>query len=276
MDYKLLKNYRGFADPSVRFQDTKGPSQHGSTLLDTHLDPKEMSFDIMIMGTDLTDLQAKNAALITALNPLNGAGYLFFTYENGIQYYRKCINSGGPALDLANATQTRVKATINLMAHDPFWMGSTETISLQPQTTSWIPWMGYTDASAGLWVISGTGSTVPVTNNGDHSIPVKLIIYGGTGSITDCRITNNETGEYIEISGLIDTGESFEINTDENVLSAIKTDAAGTESNGYPHLAVTSKFWYLIPGTNSISISASNAVAGSYVTLTKTEKYVGR
>lgn len=266
--YRLLKQFSGFADLDAQHQTARGCWQNGSTLLGTRVNEKEMSFDILIMGTSLTDIDTKRAALIAALSPLNGAGTLYYQYEDGSQYYRTCINNGGPVFDFVRGCSTNLPATIRLIAHDPMWMGTTTIIPLTPTATSWIPWF------AGNWVISGTSDQTPIVNNSDHSIPVKIAIYGGTGSITDCRITNDETGEYVEVSGIIAAGDSFEIDTGTNVVNAV--DYLGTKTNGFYRLNILSTFWMLLAGSNTITVSASAATAGSYVTIEKTERYVGR
>jgi hypothetical protein len=266
--YRLLKNFTGFGDVEPEHQSTRGNWQNGSTLLDTHLNEKEMNFDIHILGTSQSDIDTKRAALITALSPLNGAGTLYYTYENGTQYYRTCINNGGPVFNFAVGSPTHLPTTVKLIAHDPIWKGTTVITPLTPTATSWIPWF------AGAWVISGTADSSAIVNGSDHSIPVKITIYGGTGSITDCRIINDETGEYLEVSGIIAAGDSFEIDTGTNEVNSV--DYTGAKTNGYYRLNILSTFWKLLAGSNTITVTASASTLGSYVTIEKTEGYVGR
>lgn len=257
-------------DPEVRFQVSQGPAQNGATLLDQKLDPKVMSFDVMVIADDLESLQTKLAALSAALNPLRGEGHLFLTYEDGTTYWRKCINSGGPVPDPAVRSMTHQKVTIVLTAHDPLWQGTATLTPLITTTTSWIPWF------AGDWEIGSYGGSVEITNSGDQDMPFKLVVYGGTGSITNPKITCDDTSEYIKINKVIGAGEWFEINTDENILSATFYNSSGVASNGYPYLDPVSVFWNLPAGGNTITFSADTADIGGYATIQWSTKYVGR
>jgi len=51
-DYKLLKRYSGLFETPVSFSTDKSPYQHGETLLDTLMEPRDVSFDVLILALE--------------------------------------------------------------------------------------------------------------------------------------------------------------------------------------------------------------------------------
>jgi len=259
----------GFANPTPKFQTATGPVQNGSTLLDSHIGPRDIMFGFVLTAANLEGLQTLVANLASKFNPLNGPGTLTYTYENGTEYSIACIGNNTPQMDPMNKSLTHWAGTISLVAHNPFW-STTETLyPIVVGASSWIPWF------ANNWIIAGFGGLGSVINLGTQPISVKIDLYGGTGSVTNPTITLSGTGEFIAVTKKIDTGEHFSINTDQNVLTATSYDSGGVASNGYPYLTTTSTFFQLLAGTNTITLTASNADVGAYVSITKADKYVG-
>jgi hypothetical protein len=239
------------------------------SLLATYLDPMEFSFDIVIVGENLADLQEKTKILIRAFSPLDGLGNLMFEYENGSKYWRRCMGNGAPELT-GMRTQTAQEATIPLIAHDPFWYGPTELINISGGATSWIPWF------AGDWKISGWGGVGSVINLGNHPVSCKIKIYGGAGEIVNPKITKISTGEFIKINKTLYPDEVFSVDTGDNVpVAAEYIDALGDHHNGFPYLSTDSVFFALDGGEDDIRLTADTATSGGYATIEKADKYVG-
>jgi len=292
--YKLLKRYSGLAEIPVSFQTDKSPYQHGETLLDTLMNPRDVSFDIitlvtpgsggagscvlgeailgsMILGapyqSNLEVLQQKIAALSRALSPLDGDGILYYEREDGTRYGLNCSPDNSPKLDAVARSDIHHNATLDFRAHDPFWYSvvphidtfATDAADFFPFT---IPW--------------SIGSTPPrktLVNSGNVDAPVTITILG---PITDPVLTNETTSKILTLDIEMAEGDRFDITTGPNNITAIYTPiSTGIAENGFPYITVTSTFWVLRKGSNSILFSCSTSTAGSGASVSWSDQYAG-
>lgn len=104
--------------------------------------------------------------------------------------------------------------------------------------------------------------TADANNTGD--LPVYPIGITIVGPINSPKITNNATGEYIQVSVNLGTV------SDQLVISYDK-DSLRVESNGVSvinQVTNTSTFFKIQPGSNTMTLTGSSISTGSYATLT--------
>lgn len=104
--------------------------------------------------------------------------------------------------------------------------------------------------------------TADANNTGDLPVyPVSITI---VGPINSPKITNNATGEYIEVS--VNLGS-----VSDQLVIVYDKDSLSVESNGVSvinQVTSTSTFFKLQPGSNTITLTGSSISTGSYATLT--------
>lgn len=293
--YKLLKRYTGLAEIPVSFSTDKSPYQHGETLLDTLMDSRTVSFDILIQippgNNDLTStsifgdmvfgdmifgnpyvpnlnaLQLEIAELSRVLNPLDGPGVLYYEREDGTTYRLNCIPDNSPKLDTSNRSDLHQAATLDFRAHDPFWYSGSKNIqSFSSSIPDFFPWVI-------PWVIGLSSNRKTVVNAGNVDAPVTISFWG---PVTDPYITNERSDKTITLDLELETGDRFDITTGKNNVTAIYTPISdGIPINGFPYITVTSQFWMLLKGANSVLFSCDTSEAGSGASVSWYDQYAG-
>lgn len=319
-DYKLLKRYSGLAECPVSFSTDKSPYQHGETLLDTLMEPRDVSFDILILAletdenaepgeppvnvpvnttsvfgdaifgdmvfgddenwinsggngsgeeyttysSNLDMLQQRIYALARALSPLEGDGILYYEREDGTIYRLYCSNNNS-TLDPADRSDIHQKATINLIAHDPFWYSGTPHVeSFGASITEFFPFNI-------PWYIGMSSNKKTLTNAGNIEAPVDISIWG---PMTDPVIANITTGKTLSIDLELVAGDRFDITTGKNRITATYTPAStGIPVNGQGYISIGSKFWMLQKGGNSIEFSCATSSTGSGASISWSDQY---
>jgi hypothetical protein len=313
VDYKLLKRYSGLFEIPVEFQEDKSPYQHGTTLLPggTLMTPRDVSFDILIMAletgtttvtvnlpsnntsvfgdavfgdmifgegdsegggesyeysTNLNLLQTRIYNLARALSPLEGPGILYYEREDGTQYRLNCSNDNS-TLDPDERSDVHQKATIRFRAQDPFWYSGTPNIeTFGADTVEFFPFNI-------PWYIGASSNQKSLTNAGNVSAPVDILIWG---PITDPVLTNVTTGEALTLDLELLTGDLFRITTGKNRITALYTPAStGVEVNGQGYITVGSKFWLLQKGVNTVTFSCSTSSTGHGASVSWSDQYAG-
>lgn len=276
--YKLLKAYHGFSKAAVdHIVADRAPGQQGRTRKTTVLDTREISFDIMIESDDLEEQQSLVAALATKFNPLLGVGVLKRENEDGAEYLIYCIGDSTPTLDESDRTQTSQRATIDLIAHDPFiYSGSPSIKYLDPNPPNFFPF----PSGTGTWpfTLASTTSTVSCPNTGQVETPVKICIFGPITNpvLTVTKIVDGETvSESLSLTMTLAAGDEVEIDTDPDVMTARYYPAGGGDLNAMPYIDSDSKFWKLAVGGNSVHITCTTSSTGSSANIEWSNRYVG-
>lgn len=265
-DYKLTKNYSGFANIPVTHQTQAAPFQDGTTLIDSVLGVRQISFEIMIMAENLTTLQTRIRALSSAFNPKKGQGYLVYTNEAGTEYWITCIGNNTPSFSLRDRALEYQRAYIDLVAHDPYWYAGTKPpVYLAGTASAFFPFTF-------PFSLGSNTDTAAVTNEGDVTAPVTISF---VGEMVNPVLTNTATGESVSLNLSMAAGERFVITTHFGNKTAIYYRADGSSENGFPYLDTTSILWDLLIGENVITLTDTSIATGSYVTIEWRDRFVG-
>ena len=170
----------GLGVPSISIQEKKAPYQNGSTYIDQLADPRDVIVQGMIGKPKNIDIYSHRRIMSNAFNPLLGPGTFVYTNDNGA-WFLQAVTPEGPTYPNRDPRQGSQKWQITFHAYNPFWMDVNEITS----------------------TLSGTG-TINITNNGDYMCPLEMIIHG---PITNPKVINNTTGEYIRIARTFVAGE---------------------------------------------------------------------
>jgi hypothetical protein len=295
--YALLKRYTGLAEAPTEFITDRSPFQHGSTLLDTKLTERTVSFDIQIMlgpeDTSTTSvfgdavfgdmifgnpfieefqaLQDNIGRLVRALDALGGPGILYYERDNGDIYRLNCSPSKSPKLDTSDRSPAMNKATIDFIAHDPFWYSGTPLrVDFNRTSTNFfpfrIPWR----------IHAGTSNFKTLVNDGMVSAPVSATITGPIVNPSLTRITDPvaRTGETLALDLELLTGDIFEITTGDDNQTAYYTPAStGVRVKAMNYVTVESVFWELARGPNTVLFNSDTFTAGCSASVQWSNRY---
>lgn len=278
-DYRLLKNYTGFASiPGEHVYADKAPARHGQKRKYTTLKQRPVSFDITIQSTDLDQLQTLVQALSSTFNPLDGPGVLQYQKENGDVYYLNCIGvQGNPELS-TDKTQTYQKATIRLVAdEDPFWHSGSPSIEyFDPNPGNYFPFPNGTGVWP--WVLSAKNKTKSLTNTGSIDAPI-IVTFTGPG--TNPALENVKMVKGVEVTETLSAtltlaaGESLVINTDPEIMTARYYTSGGGSVNAHKYIDTASKFLQLGRGVNTVTFNPATSSTGSLASVEWSNRFVG-
>ena len=122
-----ITQWEGFSNASLNIQSQQVPFQDGSVFLDALIEQRELSVTLAIYdGNDLTKRYQYRRALIHALNPKLGEGYLIYT-NDFISKRIKCV-AQIPLFETHNSNDAGTpKASLSWTACEPYWEDLVET-----------------------------------------------------------------------------------------------------------------------------------------------------
>jgi hypothetical protein len=267
--YGLL-SVEGLGVPNLTIQEKKAPFQHGSTYIDQLSEPREIVANGMIGTPRNIDIYAHRRIMANAFNPLLGPGTFIYENDNG-SWFLEYVTPQGPIYANRDPRQGSQKWQITFYAYNPFWM----------------------DVNAISTSLAGEG-TINITNNGDYACPVELVI---NGPITNPKVINNTTGEYIKIEKTLAAGDyaliytgfgehTIYIGTGE--LPALSFPISGLaipekglalstieSNNGIQYLDLASTFFQLAVGVNQLELIDEGTNTGMSLDITYRQQYIG-
>jgi hypothetical protein len=255
LDYKLLREYDGFSKMSTTHQTFVSPYLDGSTPVNTKIEERHISFAIMINAVDLPTLEAQILALTQALNPKSGSGTLVYTQEGGAVYAITCRADNTPNLSTSVRGPTWQKATIDLIAFSPYWF---DPVPVEENLAAFTG--GMTSPITFPMTFGTATQQATVTNTGDVAAPCTITIHG---AITNPRLDNLTTGEYISATLTIAEGESLAIKTGPGAPT-VRYLHGTSDDNGFQYLSDASTVTLLMEaGDNVLDFSASTSVGAT-------------
>lgn len=241
---------QGFGLAPLHRITTRGPLQHGDSDIDFRLDPRILQIPLLIKNESAGAPKARHysirEALLNIFNP-NSSGVLRVrigttdgTTATVIDYQINVKVLGGLTFDV-DPTSYNVRTVVQLRADDPTWYDATLPAGVVRT---------YNDANVGgtqIFVIPGNWPTFPI---------IRV-----NGPMKDTNITNNTTGQRIEIGGTIAAGAWYEIDLSYGKKTVVDNFGANriSDVSASSNLAT----WSLVPGSNTIAITSTIATAAS-------------
>jgi hypothetical protein len=254
--YRLLRGYSGFGNPPVTHPTSQAPGQDGKTRGDSYFEPREISFDVMMTAPTLSDLKWAGRVLSLSLNPLQGAGTLVITDDDGSEYSITCIANSTPTTSsLTGRGGTFQLVAVNLIAlDDPFFYTHPGHI---------VPWFAGTPLVFPYtlpYVFPTNTPTQTLVNAGNVETGAKIVL---TGAIVNPTITRTYTDAFGAVTSeafsftlTMTAGEILTITTAfGNKTITLKHDDGNYDANPFQYLNATPEFWQLVPGNNEVTLT---------------------
>lgn len=259
----VLESIEGISNVNSIIQTEKSPYQDGATYIDTLLDSRLLTFVCQIRS----DIDVNRRKAIRILNPKLGTGVLTFT-RNGISRTLDCVVDDNP--NMVDAHEGRLSSmqrfSFTLEAHQLYWEDGEQTWTL----ASFIG--GLALPFSFPLTFGNVGSKLTVNNEGDTVSPLFIDLMG---PLTNPKITNVTTGEFIEIVQIIPDGYSLEINTEKGKKSVVIVSDTGVRSNGFHYIDPDSTLFGLAIGENELEYTADYKPNDNAVIIYYKNRYIG-
>ncbi len=255
-----ITDMRGFGMPNVRANDVPRLDEHGTfTSRKELLDGRSINIRVRVLGTPGNELDAALVNLSKAFQVNDAPGTLQFKFPIGWgtsdtvndERFVKCYVRRVTKQILARNSAGVVPVFIALECPNPI-INSAE---LHTTALALTTFTGGATFNATFNLSFGTGESLATICSNVGDFPANPIITFH-GPATTPRITNNTSGQYIELAGLtLASGEYAEVNFyDRSILK-------GGSTSVYNTLTSASNWWTLKPGDNSVTFSASSSTA---------------
>jgi len=253
-DNYILNKFSGFSEMPAIHQMSKAPYQDGKTYIDTLLDPRLMTLEILIKGDDRQEVFNRRLTVTKQFNSKLGVGKLIWEQEDGTQYYIDCVPYP-PIFPHGKAQNKWYQVVIlQFIAPNPFWYDPTQIQQIM------VGFSGGFSFPFSFPINFGTvGTQIEAINTGNVDTPVMIYLYG---EVVDPVITNITTGEAITIVKTVNDGDILIINTGFGEKGALIL-SGGEYINAFEYVDPESIFWKLKPGVNTFKYTVTSEGANA-------------
>lgn len=260
----LLESIDGLGDVDADIQTQKAPFQDGSTYIDSVLQERAISLEIVIIASDKPTLLQKRQYLASVFNPKLGKGVL--RYENGETIREiEAVPDGVPTFLSGRENRGPVfqKAIVNLLCPNPYWKSTeiTEEPTFEPL---------FSFPFEGMFQIGIQRDARIIVNDGDAPAPLQIEFHGPA---VNPIIINKTTGEFIKVNQTLQEGEVMKIDTTPGNKSVYFIQPDGTARNVFNWIDLNSSFFQLVVGENEIEYSADSDIQGAIVNISYRKLY---
>jgi Phage tail protein len=259
----LLQSIDGLGDVDADIQTQKAPFQDGSTYIDSVLQERAISLEVVILA-DKSTLLKQRQFLASVFNPKLGQGIL--RYENGeVVREIEAVPDGVPVFPSGRENRGPFfqKALVNLLCPNPFWKSTeiTEEPTFEPL---------FQFPFEGVFEIGIQRDKRIIVNDGDAPAPLYIEFYGPA---VNPIIINRTTGEFIKVNQTLGENEIMEIDTTPGKKSVYFIQPDGTKRNVFNWIDLNSSFFQLVVGENEIEYSADSDIQGAIVNISYRKLY---
>lgn len=269
----ILRTFEGTGSTQVSPQTQKAPYQVGETYLNADVSPRVVTMEIRMAADNLTQINdikntlsrklAAEPVVSTEPAPL---GTLQYHREGQPTLEIKAVAVNSPQFVQASRKGNVYDADIEFYCPYPYWRETTMKSHTFESSG------GLTLATTFPLEIETYDLRVDINNEGDVAVPFMLKVYG---EITTFRIIDNTTGEELEVTASIASGERVVVNTAFGEKSVVLIDSTGTETSIFDKVTLTKRdFFKLEKGINDISFE-TDVNNGGYGVIQWRENFAG-
>lgn len=276
----VQKDVTGLSDISAKINTIVNVGQDGETETSVYLDPRTITIHGNLRTGEYESQNEAIRALNRALDP-HFSGTLTYVLENTSRKI-PCRAQTAPSWD---RKKKRPGFTVTLFCSDPYWTDAvTQRATLSGQTTAFrFPFPAY-DSSLDEhtnkkwhWPITlGTLVTSPICSLENESDVAVGMIWRleATGTIRRPRLTNVDTGEFMELNLTMTRGDVLTVTTAYG-KKRIRLFHNGKDSNAYSKIVFGSTFFQLPRGETNLCFSAQTGQSSSHCYVSYDSKYLG-
>lgn len=259
---------QGFGMAPMHRITQRGPLQQGDSDVDFRLDPRILQLPLIVEASTIGAGYSAREALTKIFTPANGVGTLRITNDD-FDRSIDCVTLGGMDFNADSAMGWHVRTVVQLRASDPTWYnptpvsgGATPSIAGTPTSVPLtIPWV------AGASTIN---STITTTNTGTWiSYPIITVI----GPVSNLVITNTTSGDKIEVSGTISSGDTWTLDLRYGRKTVI--DQTGADKSWSITADSSLATFAILRGANAITVTGTSTGSATQASIIYYTRYVG-
>ncbi|MGM7682660.1 phage tail family protein [Cytobacillus sp. Hm23] len=251
----LMTNIEGIGAIEADIQMQKAPFQDGTTYTDSSLSYREIVVEGAITERDRQQVMNQRQLLHQAFNTKLGKGVLLYE-QDGIVREIDAVVDGGVVLP-DKKQEAFQRFMVSFTCPDPYWRDINPTnIKLEDFVSSFRFPFSFPVRFA------TRGDSRVLINEGHVPTPVKITF---RGEAINPKITNQTTGEFIQINRSIPKDYSLVINTEfgNKTIEIIAPDGIVTSAAGYMDLG--SELFDLEVGENKINFITEGGKPEVYI-----------
>lgn len=266
----VIQKVQDILERQVR--NLNGVNQDGANSEDSLLDARVIKLQATIRTQNREKLYELRRRIFRIINPktynqeTGKRGELLIYYENDYKKYR-IYGKVEDSAEFNERKNNHDKATISFYCQDPYWLDAEgQDIDIKSVGGG----LKFPLSLANKFAI--VSFYKEINNKGDVEAPIQIEYLGPA---QNPRISNETTGEYIQVNRHISEGEKLVIDTREG-KETVNLITPHEIKDVYNDIDLNSTFFKLIVGKNLIKYSSDIEGARDKVTITDyTNKYVG-
>ena len=251
----IIADYSGLSESDVIPITSRGFRQIGQTLAYTSLGTRIIGLNFFVHAMSMADFYEKRRNLSSLFNPLLGEGTLIYS-NDFITKQISVLPTMSPEPKEKMGTLQRFY--VEFLANDPFWYDITESKLLMTGFTGGLTY----PLESEDYQFADIAATAKIINNGDWLTPVRFKF---VGAMTNPKITNTTTGEFIEVTKTLVAGEQLIIDTAYGNKTVTYVDGTGASSSAYNLITNTSSFLQLQVGENRLTFVADTGIPEIFI-----------
>lgn len=264
-----LKTWSGAGGMVSDILTEKAPYQDGETYVGSAAQVRDISITTSILGNSQQNLYSLRRELSRVFRP-KSRGRL--RYQNDFMTAEIEVEvEVSPSFGSPNIARNQ-DCVISLLALEPYWTDADERGALLQNIAPLFEFQLEIPEDDGIEMGTHSEGRIVINNNGDKETG---LYFEFPGPVTDPRITNATTGEFIELITPLTADEVMIITTHfGNKRATIKREN-GSMDNAFQYLNLDSTFFQLVSGENIIEFDAAAGSAEAQITIKYRRRYAG-
>lgn len=263
----ILGTVSGTCGTDTTVQSSNIPGMDGIYLNDIRVEPAEIKASVYIHGNSREEMYKNRFELIRRLTPKATPGTLY--YQN--DYISAKI---GAVPESSPKFTERIKnynaAEITFFCPSPFW----ESLDEKQVRIAWIGNAFEFPIAIEAKMKFGVIQSKEKVNIG-AALNTSVIISVSAPATNPIKISNNTTGQIIELEHSLSDGEKLIINTKRGSKSVTLVRSDGTREDAFHYITPDSELFELVPGENELEYLNWNENEPTRVEIAFNELYSG-
>jgi len=256
----IFESISGLQSSGTIMRVTRPAGMDGGLFHGLMVADREITLTMHIKGVDREDMYKHRERLIKVLSPSYSArgrqGQLWYENDHG-RWWIPAVVSQGPIVAGSRKGNYQTVQIVFYCADPDFRMPHpvrTRQAFIEGGFEFPLEIPHETEPEPGItFGVRGYRAIIDIT--GDRPTPIEIEI---TGPADTPKVTNNRTGEFIEISQALAEGDTLTINTERGKKRAYITDTDGIERNAMGWITAESTWFQLEPGENELEYTSGD------------------
>ncbi|MEF2247751.1 phage tail family protein [Paenibacillus sp. IITD108] len=260
----LLSQIDGLGAVTAELHKTRSPFQDGSSISRVQIPDRPITLQGAIIASSQEELYELRRFMSRVLNPKLG-GRLIYTNDYR-SYGAEAIADDGPVWGERHVYNQMF--TVSLICPLPFLLDVYEQSEV---ITTWLGGISFRLVLPTRFAMRGP-KRINVINNGDVETPIRIEF---RGPASNPIVTNETTGEYIQVNRILTRNDTLVITTEFGNKRVEIVDDNGGRTNVLNWISLGSSFWQLQLGDNIVSYASDDEIESATVSLSYRNRYMG-